>query len=207
MGKAELTRPISAKDVEEVTGIEVDLRDFSVADSSDVLDVGAGGEAVIFRSIRKDIFGLEAAEEEIDATKEKGIEDAVGAKIHWIQGDAREMPLDDESFDVVTSFFTCMYLREQESKQQFFNECFRVLRSGGEVHLWDFSIKTDKQVFVGKLKIFLPDNEVVNASYGLGGESKEQTLEAIIDYATKAGFVCEKQELKCPSFYIKFKKP
>jgi ubiquinone/menaquinone biosynthesis C-methylase UbiE len=206
MGRAELTRPISADDVEEICGIEIDLRDFDIADDLEVLDIGAGGDAVIFQSIQRDIYGLEAAEEEIYVTKEKGIEERIGAIIHWIQGDAREMPVEDAQFDVVTSFFTCMYIRDPESKQKLFDECYRVLKNDGTFYMWDFSITTNKQVFVGKLNIILPNDRTVSASYGIGGEQKDQTLQSIIEYANEAGFHCVNQEQHNPYFYLEFKK-
>ncbi len=206
MGKSELTRPISAEDVEEIRGIQIDMRDFSLADGLAVLDIGAGGNAVIFQCLKQDIFGLESAEEEIDVTKDKGIEELVGAKIHWIQGDAREMPIDDAQFDAVTSFFTCMYIRDPEDKQRLFHECYRVLKDGGMLYMWDFSINTDKQVFVGHMDIHLHDENVISTSYGIGGEMKEQTVDSLIEYAEQAGFICQARNLHHPDFYLEFRK-
>ncbi|OEH86675.1 hypothetical protein BHU72_10535 [Desulfuribacillus stibiiarsenatis] len=206
MGRAELTRPIQASDVEEIKNIVVDLRDLTISAELEVLDVGAGGESVIFRSLGREIYGLESAEEEMNITREKGIEDIVGAKIHWIQGDAREMPLDDRQFDVVTSFFTCMYMRDTENKQKMLNECYRVLKADGVLYLWDFSITTLKQVFVGKLEILLPGDQAVSVSYGIGGEEKEQSLEGMKEIAANAGFTLLQEEVNSPYFFLKFGK-
>lgn len=191
MGRAEYTRPIEAEDVEEVTGITIDLSDLKITPEKSVLDIGAGGQAMIFRALRREIYGLEAAEEEINVTKELGVEEKIGANINWYQGDARDIPLDDEMFDVTTSFFTCMYLRSDDCKKKLFKECFRLLRAGGAFYLWDFNITTLKKVFVGKILVKLPENEQVEVAYGLGGEMKEQTLEKLIKHAEKAGFNCE----------------
>ena len=206
MGKSELTRPISAEDVEEIRGIQIDMRSFSLPDGLAILDVGAGGDAVIFQCLEQDIVGLESAEEEMYATKDKRIEEIVGAQINWIQGDAREMPLDDAQFDAVTSFFTCMYIREPEDKQRLFRECHRVLKDGGILYMWDFSITTDKQVFVGHLDIHLRDDKTIPASYGIGGEMKDQTVDSLISYAEKAGFVCQICNFNDPDFYLEFRK-
>src|SRR5438067_620886 len=74
-----------------------------------VLDVGCGaGNATIpaARTAAKTV-GLDITPELIEAGKKAAAE--AGVEIEWIEGDAQDMPLDNQSFDVVISVFGCMF--------------------------------------------------------------------------------------------------
>lgn len=149
--------------------IEVDLRGFNAFGR--VLDIGAGGEGVIYRALKRPITGLELSKEEVEELVQKGLAD----EVEWVIGDARKMPFEDACFDIVTSFFTLMYIKGLENKGQVIKEAARVLRSGGQLHVWDFNIKIDQPIFVGKVKIWLPDSKLIETGYGIGGgEEKNQ---------------------------------
>jgi SAM-dependent methyltransferase len=92
----------------------------------DVLDVAAGegyGSALLAQTARS-VTGVEVSAE--------AVAHAVDAyrrpNLRFLQGDARRLPLDDASVDVVVSFETIEHFYEHD---QFLGEVRRVLRPGG----------------------------------------------------------------------------
>ena len=77
--------------------------------------------------------------------------EGVGNRVEVQQGDAREIPFPDGSFDVVLSNFVMHELRTRRDRERMMREIARVLKPGGRVALVDF-IFTDE--CVGDLRNF-----------------------------------------------------
>ena len=94
----------------------------------DVLDVasGEGYGSAFLAQVAQSVTGVELSE---DAVRHASTA-YVAPNLRYQQGDARNLPLDDASVDVVVSFETIEHFYEQE---QFIAETRRVLRPGGRL--------------------------------------------------------------------------
>ena len=95
-----------------------------------VLDVacGTGNAAIPAAATGADVVGVDLTPELFDAGREEATE--AGVSLEWVQGDAEELPFEDESFDVVLSTFGCMFAPRHAVAAA---EIARVLRPGGRV--------------------------------------------------------------------------
>jgi SAM-dependent methyltransferase len=101
-----------------------------VAEGDAVLDVacGTGNATIPAARTGSKVTGLDLTPELLDAGRAAAAEQ--GVEIEWIEGDAEQLPFDDESFDVVLSVFGCMFAPDHRRTAQ---EMARVLRSGGRI--------------------------------------------------------------------------
>jgi SAM-dependent methyltransferase len=97
-----------------------------------VLDVACGTGNAAIPAARKGarVTGLDLTPGMLDIARGRA-EDA-GVDIEWIEGDAEDLPFDDQSFDVVLSAFGCMFAPRHEAVAE---ELVRVLRPGGRLTL------------------------------------------------------------------------
>ncbi len=95
-----------------------------------VLDVACGnGNATIpAAKTGAKVTGIDITPSLLEAGKAAAAE--AGVDIEWVEGDAQKLPFDDESFDVVTSVFGCMFVPDQRAEAQ---EMARVLKPGGRM--------------------------------------------------------------------------
>jgi ubiquinone/menaquinone biosynthesis C-methylase UbiE len=96
----------------------------------EVLDVacGSGNATIPAAKTGARTTGLDITPELIDAGKANAKE--AGVEIDWIEGDAMDLPFDDDSFDVVTSVFGCMFAPDHRKTAE---ELARVLKPGGRM--------------------------------------------------------------------------
>lgn len=89
------------------------------------------------------------------------------APIQWVQGDAMQLPFDDESFDAATMGYG---LRNVSSIQSALREVHRVLRPSCKAAILDFNNSADP--FVDSVQKWMLDNLVVPAAdrQGVGDE-------------------------------------
>jgi ubiquinone/menaquinone biosynthesis C-methylase UbiE len=80
-----------------------------------------------------------------ESVRENPAREGVGSRVEAKEGDARKLPFDDGSFDVVVSNFVVHELQERGDREQMMREVARVLKPGGRVALVDF-IFTDQCV-------------------------------------------------------------
>jgi SAM-dependent methyltransferase len=95
-----------------------------------VLDVacGTGNASIRAAATGAEVVGVDLTPELFDAGREEATE--AGVSLEWVQGDAEELPFEDESFDVVLSTFGCMFAPRHVVAAA---EIARVLRPGGRV--------------------------------------------------------------------------
>ncbi len=97
-----------------------------------VLDVGCGGGANIARLLEKFpksiVTGMDVSPLALDKSRDLNYHAVVDGRCFIIGGNAVQMPLAKETFDVVTSFETIYYWPSLLSGA---NEAFRILKPGG----------------------------------------------------------------------------
>jgi SAM-dependent methyltransferase len=101
-----------------------------VAPGDDVLDVACGTGNAALRAAQAGgrVVGVDLTPELFVAGRQLAAD--AGVDIEWIEGDAEDLPVEDESFDVVVSVFGCMFAPRHEVTA---HELARVLRSGGRL--------------------------------------------------------------------------
>lgn len=104
-----------------------------------VLDMGCGTGtlALMIKQLQPNakIYGLDIDPQILDMANKKVQQ--TGSQIDLQQGSATCLPYPDQSFDHVFVSLILHHLTRQD-KQQALKEAFRVLRSGGELHVVDF---------------------------------------------------------------------
>jgi ubiquinone/menaquinone biosynthesis C-methylase UbiE len=97
----------------------------------DLVDVGTGtGGNVAIPAARRgaNVVGLDVAPELFESARRRAAE--AGVEIEWVEGDAQDLPFEDESFDRVVSTFGAMFAPDHERAA---GELVRVCRAGGRV--------------------------------------------------------------------------
>lgn len=141
-----------------------------------ILDIGGAGEGIIGKLNGRKVVAIDLSyltRPDNDSLK--------------IVMDATDLKFLPKSFDVATSFFTLMYI-ENDDHLKVFNEVYRVLKEHGRFLIWDVRIPQrveDKPFFLLPLEIILPE-EKVEAGYGV--KLDQQDLEYFKGLARRTGF-------------------
>ncbi len=110
----------------------------------DVLDAGCGGGGNVSRMLVmedvKSVKGLDYSEVSVDKSRSVNAKAIEAGRCEIVQGDVRELPFGDGSFDTVTAFETVYFWPEIGES---FRGIHRVLRSGGTFAVTNESTGTD----------------------------------------------------------------
>lgn len=146
-----------------------------------ILDVGGGGEGIIGQLAPESVVAIDLRKEELEEAPDGPLK---------IVMDACAMQFVDQTFDVVTAFFSLMYIRP-EDHERVFAGIYRVLKPGGRLYLWDVTIPGwpggEKDIFLVPLEIQMP-GRVVHTSYGVAWTACGQTVSHFRKRAEAAGF-------------------
>lgn len=103
-----------------------------------VLDVGCGfGGAVAFLNetlAGRQLVGLDIDPAQLARAREL-VEPRAGNTVHFVEGDACELPFEDDHFDVILAVECIFHFR---SRKAFLKEAARTLRAGGRLAISDF---------------------------------------------------------------------
>ena len=124
-----------------------------VSPGEDVLDVacGTGNAALRAAQAGGHVVGVDLTPELFAAGRRLAAD--AGVAIDWVQGDAEELPFEDESFDVVISTFGCMFAPRHKVTA---NELARVLRPGGRLGIASWTPEGGTGAFFKAVGGFLP---------------------------------------------------
>ena len=118
-----------------------------------VLDVACGTGNAALRAARAggDVVGLDLTPELFDAGRKLAAK--LDVAVDWVQGDAEDLPFEDESFDVVLSTFGCMFAPRHDVTAR---ELARVLRPGGRLAIASWTPDGGMGAFFRMVGPYLP---------------------------------------------------
>lgn len=163
-----------------------------------ILDVGGGGEGIIGKIYGNAVVAIDKLKSELDEVSNDALN---------IVMDGRQMGFVDESFEVVTCFYTLFYM-EYEDKKSVLKECFRVLDHGGVLEIWDSDIpkpEAGKDAYITNLNIHL-DNQTIKTGYGTRFKAGHHFDKVIYDLCISLGFRPIMRESRDGHFHMKFVK-
>lgn len=118
--------------------------------------------------------------------------------------DATDLCFADASFDHVSFFFTLMYMDNEEQRNAIM-EAARVLKPGGEMHIWDCTIASAyPEPYCVDVDVQLPA-EQIHTTYGigkLGGQEETSIIRMCLD----AGLSLLSRNTEKPGFSLHFHK-
>lgn len=123
-----------------------------------ILDIGGGGEGIIGRLYGEQVVSIDKDQAELDDAPDSF------AKVLM---DATNMSFADGSFEHVSFFFSLMYMDDVEQRKAIM-EASRVLKPGGELHIWDCTIASAyPEPYCVDVDVQLP-SEQIHTTYGIG---------------------------------------
>jgi len=154
-----------------------------------ILDIGGGGEAVIAQVYGDNVVAIDIDEDELLESPEN--------QALKIVMDARNLYFLENQFEMVTSFFTLMYL-ENNDIGQVFEEVKRVLKPNRSFLIWDLTIPArqshKEEVYAAQVEVNFNEN-TINTGYGARWQDNEQSMETFINLAKDYNFsVLEKRQ-------------
>ena len=159
-----------------------------------ILDIGGGGRGIIGELNGRKVIAIDKSIKELEGAENDSLK---------VVMDATDLKFLPASFDVVTSFFTLIYI-ENDRHREVFNEVYNVLKEHGRFLIWDVTIPRrfeDKPFFMVPLEVMMPDGKV-EAGYGIEWGRKEQDLEYFKRLATRAGFEAVGEWSKGEIFFL-----
>jgi ubiquinone/menaquinone biosynthesis C-methylase UbiE len=176
---------------------EVKVPDF--ISSGHILDIGGGGEGVIGQLQGDQVIAIDPNRREL--------EEAADGPLKIVM-DATDLKFLDKSFEVVTSFFTLMYIKAPEQKKVF-DEVYRILESKGRFLVWDVNLPTrmdpEKDIVAFYLKAVLPDREI-ETGYGAKWPEQRKDLSHYKKMAKNSGFKVAEQSENGRIFFLELTK-
>jgi SAM-dependent methyltransferase len=108
------------------------LRWVEVEPRQEVLDVAAGTGNIALRAAAAgaDVIGLDLTPELFETARRRALE--YGVNVDWLEGDAEQLPFEDDRFDVVVSAFGVQFAPRHEVVAR---ELARVTAPGGQIGL------------------------------------------------------------------------
>ena len=188
---------MNKKTEEDIYYFEKETINLSKIDSKGIiLDIGGGGEGIIGKLNGKNVISIDKLKEELEETINNSIK---------IVMDASELKFLDNSIDIVTSFFSFMYIRKIDLNKVF-SEIYRVLKNDGKLLIWDINIKEDygnKKIIIIPVDIKI-NRKTIHVDYGVNWKNNSQNKEFFIKNAIEAGFKLNKNNSKDERIELEF---
>lgn len=162
-----------------------------------ILDIGGGGEGIMGRLYGGQVIAIDSSAQEL-AEAPGGFEKRVM--------DAEALAFEAATFDHVTFFYSLMYMA-RETQAKAVAEAARVLRPGGEMHLWDREIEpTEAPPYLAELDIELAGRSI-HTTYGIIKPEPRQDAAGFAAMARAWGLRLAERREEAGHFYLRFVKP
>lgn len=164
-----------------------------------ILDIGGGGEGYIGQLYGNKVVAIDKSKSELEETQNEALK---------IVMDGTQLTFLDSSFEVVTLFYSLMYM-DENTKKDVLKEAVRVLKENGIVDIWDMHIPvydgSDKDIIIGRLKVNC-DGEITETGYGVIMENRQQSLETLQMLLEDLGLskrICKASDISLRLQYVK----
>jgi SAM-dependent methyltransferase len=143
--------PALSERIADVGELAVDRA--GVAPGMRVLDVacGPGNAAIPAARAGAEVTGLDLVPDLLEHGREKA--EAAGLHIEWVEGDAEELPFEDDSFDRVLSTFGHMFAPRHRRTAE---EMARVCRPGGAIVTTTWVAEGTVGIVFGRMAPYMP---------------------------------------------------
>jgi len=163
-----------------------------------ILDIGGGGEGIIGLVKGRQVVSIDLIRRELEETSNDSLK---------IVMDATNLSFLDSTFEVITAFFSFMYMMD-ETLDAALREISRVLKTGGELLIWDPIVSQadspGHKVFISWLDVELPDGRLVETGYGHFLRRLEP--ERIIHRAEGMGLELIERRIEGATFFLRMMK-
>ena len=176
---------------------KINLKKFD--DESLILDIGGGGEGLVSRIAGNRVCALDIRMSEV---REAQIH---GHSSNWFVADGMSLCFKDETFDIVTLWFSLGYMSSWSTKEAVLREASRILKTGGQLSIMASRVPDNIERFIFWVTFTLPDGTLSKTGYGVRG-GQDQTLPRVLDCLTKTGFVQHQYEDHAVWFEIEAQK-
>jgi len=163
-----------------------------------VMDLGCGGGnyAVKITSFLPDVdCTLIDLSDNMLAKAEERVAANITGKVLAIQGDYREIPLEENAYDVITAGTTLHHLREDEEWESVFTKVFKALKPGGTFWINDIVISETEEItgmmlggWLSMLKKQITQEEIEMYMERYESEDTPRTLSYQLDLMKQIGF-------------------
>lgn len=173
--KIDNSNEISSSNLECSKRQSIDLRNLTF--SQPHLDIGGGGESIIYKISKRDITIIDLDFDDDKYNKR--------AKIYNM--DARSMSFKDNSFNLVTIFYTLLYIKDTDLIKVL-KEVYRVLNKNGEIYIWDVNMKSSNGNFVEAPLLVHSDSFNIKVTYASNNVESVRDAQYYFDALVKVGF-------------------
>lgn len=146
-----------------------------------ILDIGGGGEGIIGQLNPGVVVAIDIDKSELA--------EAAGAALKIVM-DGRDLGFLNNSFTVVTSLYSLLYMNNTD-QGRVFGEVFRVLVPGGIFHIWDAAISRVPDIkyrgFVVPVKFDIQD-KIIHTGFGAEWPAVDYSSGHYLSLAEKTGF-------------------
>jgi len=163
-----------------------------------IMDLGCGGGnyAVKITSFLPDVdCTLIDLSANMLAKAEERVAANITGKVLAIQGDYREIPLEENAYDVITAGTTLHHLREDEEWESVFTKVFKALKPGGTFWINDIVISETEEItgmmlggWLSMLKKQITQEEIEMYMERYVSEDTPRTLSYQLDLMKQIGF-------------------
>ena len=160
------------------------------------LGCGAGNYAIKITSFLPDVdCTLVDLSANMLAKAEERVAANITGKVLAIQGDYREIPLEENAYDVITAGTTLHHLREDEEWESVFTKVFKALKPGGTFWINDIVISETEEItgmmlggWLSMLKKQITQEEIEMYMERYESEDTPRTLSYQLDLMKQIGF-------------------
>ena len=167
-------------------------------DATRIMDLGCGGGnyavkvASLLPNVDCTLIDLSA---NMLAKAEERVSAIISGKVLAIQGDYRDIPLEENAYDVITAGTTLHHLREDHEWELVFTKVFKALKKGGTFWINDIVLgetdEIDRMMLDGWLSVLrnqVSQEEIEMYMERYKSEDTPRTLSYQLDLMKKVGF-------------------